>query len=168
MFAGAYVISDVHQRNGVVVVFFGIPELRDRALCLLIARVQVNRGAVCQFLAAPADHFLEVGLRLVEFVFLHRAQTGLVILHSLCKTRVVADRFLRCGLLCHLQNSSCTLRMYSSYLSLRWILINLFRYFPRQMLRVSSVEKQLSDVSSLYAGPAASSNHSPGHFGPEI
>src|ERR1700690_386135 len=72
----------------------------------------MDGGAIGQLLAGAGKNLLKVGLRLVELVFLHGAQTCLVILHSLCKTRVVTDRFLGCGLLCHLQNSSCTLRKY--------------------------------------------------------
>ena len=50
---------------------------------MLVARVHVHVGAVGEFLAGAADDLLKMGLRLVELVFLHRAQTGLVVLDGL-------------------------------------------------------------------------------------
>src|ERR1700722_20700207 len=116
MFAGTDVVAHIHQGNSVIVVLFGVLELSYRALGLLVACIQVNGSSVCKLLAGARENLLQVGFRLVEFVLLHGAQTRYIVLHSLCKTRIVAYRFLRGGLLGHLQNSSCALRKCTSNL----------------------------------------------------
>ena len=55
--AGAYVVSDVHQGNGVVVVFLRILELVNSALRLLVARVQWTAVRSASSLLAPEITF---------------------------------------------------------------------------------------------------------------
>ena len=84
MLARGHVVAHIHQRNRIVKVFFRRFELVGRrALQMLVADVEVNRGAVGQFLAGAADHLLKMRLRLVELMLLHRAQAGFVALQGL-------------------------------------------------------------------------------------
>src|SRR5260370_42403291 len=63
---------------------------------VLVARMQMNTGAVRKLSGAVGDDLFEQSLRLFEFVLLYRLEPGLVILHSLCKSRVrFTWRFLR-------------------------------------------------------------------------
>ena len=74
--------------------------MRRAALELVIASLKVYVGAVCQLLARAGNYFLKVALGFIEFVLLHGPEAGFIVLHSLCKTRILGDSFLR-GLLCH-------------------------------------------------------------------
>src|SRR5579872_311086 len=107
---GSDVIADIHQRNGVVEVLFWSLELRCRgALQVLVAGVQMYVGAVGQLLARSGNDLLEIRLGLVELVFLHGAQPGLVTLQGLGVARIFRHGLLRGGFLSHVQNSSCAL-----------------------------------------------------------
>ena len=59
-------------------------------------------GAVSQLFAGTGNYLLQMALSLVEFVLLHSPQTGLIVLHSLCKTGVLVHGLLRSRLLGHL------------------------------------------------------------------
>src|SRR5437868_5822283 len=54
----------------------------------------------------------------VELAFLHRAESGFVVLHSLCKNRVLSHSFFWRGLVSHWQDSSCLFRNYTCLLNL--------------------------------------------------
>src|SRR5690349_20856980 len=90
MFPGAHVVADIHQRNGVVVVLLGCFKLSYGGLSVLVTGVEMSSGAVCQFRTGAGYNLLKMALGFVELVFLHGAQSRLVILHSLCKTGIVA------------------------------------------------------------------------------
>src|SRR5579863_2119012 len=109
MFARAHVIAHVHQRDRVIVVLFWSLELGSRRpLQLMVAGVEVHRGAVRQFFAGTSEHFLKMRLRFVELVLLHGAQTGFIALQRLRIAGIFWNRFLCRRLLSHVQNSSCT------------------------------------------------------------
>ena len=91
--AGGDVISDIHERDGEIVVFFHAFELlRGRALEVLVASAEMDGGPVGQFLAGAGEHFLKQRFRLLELVFLQSAQSGFVILQGLSDAGVVRDR----------------------------------------------------------------------------
>ncbi len=54
-----------------------------------------------KFLAGAGNGLLQQAFSFVELALLHGAQSGLVVLHSLCKTRVFVHRFLGRRFLCH-------------------------------------------------------------------
>src|SRR5271165_6852263 len=110
MFAGGDVVAQVHQGDCVVEVFFDCLELGSRrAFQVLVAGIEVNAGAVDQFLGGPVYDLLKMRLCLVELVLLHRAQARLITLERLGVTRVLGHGLFRCGFLSHVQNSSCAL-----------------------------------------------------------
>ena len=110
MLAGGHVVANVHQRNGVVEVLFGSLELRGRGpFQMLVADVEMNVGAVGQFFAGAANHFLKMRLGLVELVLLHGAQSRFVALQRLRVMRIFRHGLFRGWFLSHVQNSSCAL-----------------------------------------------------------
>ena len=110
MLAGGDVVADIHQRNGVVKVLLWGLELRGHGpFQMLVADVEMDVGAVDQFLDGPGDHFLEMRLGLVEFVLLHGAESSFVALQRLRVTRIFRHGLFRGRFLCHVQNSSCAL-----------------------------------------------------------
>src|SRR5690242_7329995 len=90
-------------------------ELGGGPLQMLVAGIEVDRDPVGQLFAGASHSFLQESLGLFEFVLLHGTQPGLVVLHSLCKTRIFTHGFLGCGFLRHPQNSSWTLRKLSFF-----------------------------------------------------
>ncbi len=68
---------------------------------MLVTDVQVHRGAIGQFFHGSGNNLLKMRLGLVEFMFLHGAEAGLVALQSLRIARVFRYRFLRGGFLSH-------------------------------------------------------------------
>src|SRR5580704_14574039 len=113
MLARAYVIPKIHEGNRIIVMLFGTLELISSALQVLVAGIHVDCGAVREFLAGTSYYLLQRCASFVELVLLQGTKAGLVVLHSLCKTRVISDGLLLSVLLGHLQNSSVTLRKYS-------------------------------------------------------
>ena len=101
MLAGLDVIADVHQRDRVVEMLLGRLELVRHLVEVLVARVHVDIGAIGQFLAGTAEDLLKVRLGLVKLVFLHRAQTSLVVLDSLRDPRIIGHGLFRSGFLSH-------------------------------------------------------------------
>src|SRR5215469_14599247 len=89
-------------------------ELNRRPLVMLVAGVNVDRGAVGQLLAGSGERLLKEAFGLVKLAFLHRTQTGLIVLYRLRVTWNFRCCFLGSCFLRHLQNSSCTLRKWSS------------------------------------------------------
>ena len=69
---------------------------------MLAAGIHMHVGAVSQLFAGTGNYLLQMALSLVEFVLLHGTQTGLIVLHSLCKTGVLVHGLLRSRLLGHL------------------------------------------------------------------
>ena len=61
---------------------------------MLIAGIEVDGDPVRQFLAGAGHGFLQKALGFFELALLHGTQSGLVVLHSLCKTRIFVHRFL--------------------------------------------------------------------------
>src|SRR5207248_2611105 len=59
---------------------------------MLAAGIHMYVGAVSQLFAGTGNYLLQMALSLVEFVLLHSPQTGLIVLHSLCKTGVLVHR----------------------------------------------------------------------------
>ena len=76
---------------------------------MLVAYAEMNVGAVGQFLAGPSNDLLKLGLRLVEFVLLHGAQSGFITLQRLRITWIFRHGLFRGRFLSHVQNSSCAL-----------------------------------------------------------
>src|SRR5438270_13822729 len=110
MLAGSHVITNIHERDSEIEVLFGGLKLRGyRAFQMLVADIEMNVGAVDQFLDWSGDHLLKVRLRLVEFVLLHGAEPGLIALQRLRVTGIIRDGLLRVRFLSHVQNSSCAL-----------------------------------------------------------
>jgi hypothetical protein len=110
MLAGGDVIAQVHEGNRIVEMFFDRPELRRcGAFQMLVAGIEMNAGAVGQFLAWPGYDLLKMRFRLIELMLLHRAQADLITLERLGVARVLGHGLLRCGFLSHVQNSSCAL-----------------------------------------------------------
>src|SRR5262249_41796785 len=96
--AASFVVAGVHQRNGEVVMLLYALETRAGAGSqLLIAGVQVDGGAVSQFAARPRGYLLQQGLGTLKLALLHGLESGLVVLHSLCKTWVILERRLGLG-----------------------------------------------------------------------
>src|SRR6266581_4916005 len=92
MAASVVEISVVDQRDGEVIMFFWGLERPGRSFAeLLRAGVQVNSSAIGEFPHATRAHLLQQGLGTLVFVLLHGLQTSLIVLHSLCKTRIEAE-----------------------------------------------------------------------------
>src|SRR5437763_16631806 len=105
--ASGYVVTDIHQGNRVIKMLFRRFELADRrALQMLVADIEMNRGAVVQFLDGGADHLLKMWLRLLVPMLLHSAPTGLVALQRLRVAGLFGHGFLRRRALGHVQTSS--------------------------------------------------------------
>ena len=110
VFAGRDVIADVHQRDSEIEMLLGSLELGGGgAVQMLVAGVEMDRGAVDQFLHRPGDNLLEMGLRLVVLVLLHGAQAVFVALQCLRVARIFGHGLFRGRFLSHVQNSSCAL-----------------------------------------------------------
>src|ERR1700738_2481864 len=75
------VVTHIHQRDSIVEMLFSTLELVcRRTLNMLVAGIEVKGGPVGEFLDGAADDLLKMRLRLIEFMFLHGAQTGFVTL----------------------------------------------------------------------------------------
>ncbi len=110
MLARGHVVADIHQRHGEVEMLLGRLELRGRgALQMLVADAEMNAGPVNQFFDGSGDDLLKMGLRLVEFMLLHGAQSSFVTLQRLRVTRIFRHGLFRSRFLSHVQNSSCAL-----------------------------------------------------------
>src|SRR3954471_17313595 len=58
---------------------------------LLVAGIEVDEGTVGQFPDSTLAHLLQMRLGALIFMLLHGLESSLVILHSLCKTRIEAQ-----------------------------------------------------------------------------
>src|SRR3569833_2894418 len=99
MLTCTYVIANIHERDRVIVMLLGRLELGRSFLRMLVACVEMGACPVRQFGTRPADHLLQIAFGFLKLVFLHGAQSSLVVLHSLCKTWIVGQRLLRLGCL---------------------------------------------------------------------
>ena len=106
MLASGDVVAHIHQGNREVVVLFRALELVRGSFQVLIAGVEVHGDAIRQFLAGTGHSLLQVAFGLVKLALLHGAQPSLVVLHSLCKTRILVHWFLGGSFLGHPQNPS--------------------------------------------------------------
>ena len=68
---------------------------------MLVAGIEVNRDPVRQFLAGAGHGFLQKAFGFVKLALLQGAESGLIVLHSLCKTRIFVHRFLGSSFLRH-------------------------------------------------------------------
>src|SRR5579864_8319284 len=89
-------LTAIQERNSVIKVLFMGLERGGSACKLLVAKIQMDPGAVHKFAVAGSENFLQQGFGFFEFMFLHGLDSSFVILHSLCKTRIFpVCRFLR-------------------------------------------------------------------------
>src|SRR5579863_449010 len=84
---------------------------RGRALEVLVADAEMDRGPVRQLSTGSGEHLLKQRFRLFEFVLLQGAQSSLITLQSLSEARIFRNRlFLGGSLLSHVKNFSCDRR----------------------------------------------------------
>src|SRR5208282_4495583 len=94
MLARRHVISDVDERNGIVVMLLSRFELQGKRFQMLVACQHVNLCPVDQRLVRTAQHLLQVAFRFFELVFLQGAQPGFIVLHCLCMSWIFGRLFL--------------------------------------------------------------------------
>ena len=92
MDARLVILTGIHQRNRVIKMLFLTFEGGGTAGKLLITGIEMHLRTVCQFLWSSGNNLLQERLGFLEFVFLHGLESGLIILHSLCKNRVLLER----------------------------------------------------------------------------
>src|SRR5260370_6832307 len=88
------VLAVVHERDSVIKVFFRRFEVGGRPAQLLIAIVQVDASPIGKLSRSRGDNLFQQAFRLLELVFLHSLEASLVVLHSLCKSRVSLESVL--------------------------------------------------------------------------
>ncbi len=106
MLARADVIPQIDQGNRVVVMLLRRLKLRRGALQLLVARMQMDVGAIREFAVCAGSNFQQLHLGLVILMLLHGAQPGLVGLKQLRHLGIAGKSVLVSGFLCHLKKFS--------------------------------------------------------------
>src|SRR5947209_14182704 len=89
MAARLLILAEIHQRDGVVKVLILAFEGGGATGQLLIAIVEIQARTVCQFLGAAGNNLLHERPGFFEFVLLHELESSLIVLHSLCKSRIL-------------------------------------------------------------------------------